>query len=108
MVFNLNEYTGDDDRMHCDTEEKAKNFLKFLHENGRTWCSGNSYLEFTNYGKYGFETSYYFNEGTFGDKVSEFGVLLEYDDFDWGEPVNTPSGLISFDEMLQEVNKTTI
>ena len=89
-VFRLKDFSGMY-AMHCDTEEKAKKFLEFLHRCGKGWRGGESYLEETNWETYRKDTCYFFNYGTFGT----FGSLqcageinytvLEFDDFDWSD-----------------------
>lgn len=44
MTFNLNDYKGEY-VMRCKTKEEAESFCRFLHQNGRKWSSGDSYLE---------------------------------------------------------------
>lgn len=83
--FRLEDYKGNI-VMHCDTEEKAKMFLKFLDRNGKCWDSGVSYLDQINWKMYKKDTCYLFNEGLFGeleDFKEENYKILEFDDFDW-------------------------
>lgn len=49
--FNWDEFKDADNKIavHCKTEEEAKDFCKRMHEEGLKWCSGESYLEETNY-----------------------------------------------------------
>lgn len=44
--------------VHCDTEEKAINFLKLADKFGYRWTSGDSLKLKTNYDRYGNETCY--------------------------------------------------
>ena len=85
--FELNKYKGNF-CMHCNTEEKAKMFLKFLHKCGKNWRSGDSYLAFTKWEAYKENTCYRFNNGTYcsleGSK-QEKHTILEFDDFNWDE-----------------------
>lgn len=30
--------------MHCKTEKEAKEFCKVMHDAGREWCNGTSYI----------------------------------------------------------------
>ena len=62
--FELNKYK-DNFCMHCDTEEKAETFLKFLHKCGKNWLSGDSYLAYTKWKAYKENTCYEFNKGTY-------------------------------------------
>ncbi|GEM_PF-3144749 len=43
MKFNLEKIIGK--KVHCNTEVKANELLKFLHENGFVWGGGNSLLD---------------------------------------------------------------
>lgn len=83
--FHLEDYQGNY-VMHCDTEEKAKIFLEFLHRCGKSWHSKQSYLEKTNWKTYNKDTCYFFNKRTFGSlkRIEEDNyIVLEFDDFDW-------------------------
>lgn len=35
--------------MHCQTEDEANSFLAFLHNAGRQWSNGESYMKRNNY-----------------------------------------------------------
>ena len=83
--FNINDYPGKY-VMHCKTEEEAKDFCRVLHEAGRTWCTGRSYIDRTNfkYDKGG--TCYNFNIGAYAEKFyytkpNEDYTILEWSDF---------------------------
>lgn len=86
-TFRLEEHRGNY-AMHCDTEEKAKTFLKFLHRCGKNWLSGHSYLAKTSWKVYEENTCYEFNNGTYcgleHSKQEEY-TILEFDDFNWGD-----------------------
>ena len=74
--------------MHCDTDEKAKTFLKFLHKCGKNWDSGDSYLIKTNWERYEENTCYEFNDGTYCGLDwyrQDKHTILEFDDFDWSD-----------------------
>lgn len=85
--FRLEDYRGDY-AVHCSTDKMAEIFLKFLHKQGKSWRTGESYLEETNFESYQEETCYFFNEGMFGDlecaKEDRYKIL-EFDDFDWSD-----------------------
>lgn len=83
MKFNLNDYKGDC-AMHCKTKEEAESFCRFLHQNGRKWSSGDSYLENDRWDRYERDTVYLFNNGSFCDveyAKREGLVILEWSDF---------------------------
>ena len=86
-IFRLEQHRGNY-AMHCDTEEKAKTFLKFLHRCGKNWLSGDSYLAKTGWKLYEKNTCYEFNNGTYcgldWSKQKKY-TILEFDDFDWGD-----------------------
>lgn len=85
--FELDKYK-DNFCMHCDTEEKAKIFLKFLHKYDRNWILGDSYLSKTNWEVYKENTCYNFNDGTYCSLVQSKQkkyTILEFDDFNWDE-----------------------
>ena len=65
LQFNINDYQGDNVCMHCATEDEANTFLAFLDSIGKTWCNGQSYLDYPRYDDYGEDTCYFFNEGTY-------------------------------------------
>lgn len=83
--FRLEDYKGGY-VMHCDTEEKAIVFCKYLNDHGRYWIDKEVYTN-NNYWTFCVEgTCYYFNDGTYGDLryVDEDSyTILEFDDFDW-------------------------
>lgn len=89
--FNLDDYKGKY-VMHCKTEEEAKDFCSVLHEAGRKWSSGDSYLDetywehndpLTSLGFLGKDRYYQFNEGMYSTRerfVSDYEIL-EWSDF---------------------------
>lgn len=83
MYFDINNYK-DKFAMHCKTEEEAIDFCKYLHEHGRTWIMGGSYLANTHYDCYEQDTAYNFNEGAYShiDFYERNGyTILEWSDF---------------------------
>lgn len=83
MKFDINNYKGNY-AMHCKTEEEAKSFCKYLHEHGKTWCIGQSYIEENRWDMYSENTVYYFNRGTYssiGCARNEDYTILEWEDF---------------------------
>lgn len=74
--------------MHCDTEENAKIFCRYLHEKGHDWIDGSLYISDTHYSLDKEKTCYEFESGLHGnlDDYKEMGfVILEFEDFDWSE-----------------------
>ncbi|SDY29575.1 dATP/dGTP diphosphohydrolase domain-containing protein [Eubacterium barkeri] len=82
--FDISEYPGNY-VMHCDTEEKAKVFCKYMDSVGLQWSTNVSYKNETNFGMNLKRTVYYFNDGRYGNKyfVDKDYTILEFDDFDW-------------------------
>lgn len=89
--FNLDDYQGKY-AMHCKTEEEAKDFCRVLHEAGRQWHDGQSYLEeiywdtesvFTVLGLLADKRFYLFNEGRYStrERFCQDYVILEWSDF---------------------------
>lgn len=83
MIFDINKYPGNV-VMHCKTKEEAESFCQYLHENGRKWGSGHSYIGKTNYSDYKSETAYNFNSGCFCPLVYYRNAdykILEWSDY---------------------------
>lgn len=78
-AFNIFDYQGKY-AMHCNTEEKAEIFCKYLYSFGMKWRSGASYKN-TNWDTVKEETAYIFNEGSYCRASFYKGVVLEFDDF---------------------------
>lgn len=78
-AFNIFDYQGEY-AMHCNTEEKAEIFCKYLYSFGMKWRSGASYKN-TNWDTVKEETAYIFNEGSYCRASFYKGVVLEFDDF---------------------------
>ena len=90
--------------VHCDTEEKANEFLALAHSFGYKWCSGESLLDFIYYYEYqketaflvdnvdGFEFSHkdYYIEG--GYTIVKFGLEPIEETFNVGDVVYDDSG----------------
>lgn len=88
MIFNLRDYKQGRYAMRCPDHEKARIFLRYLHDNGRTWTQGVSYLKQDNYDVYRENTCYSFNDGTFADTnyfVTHEWEILSFDDFEWDD-----------------------
>jgi hypothetical protein len=83
MKFDIDNYNATY-VMHCKTAKEAKDFCNYLHEHGKTWCTGQSYKEQTQWGTYKQNTVYHFNDGVFGSlnyaKDHKY-TILEWSDF---------------------------
>ena len=85
--FNIVDY-GTRTVMHCDTEQKAEVFTRYLDQQGMRWCSGQSYRSLTMWQECGVCMCYCFQLGTYSSRSfyrKEGYVILEFDDFDWGD-----------------------
>ena len=83
MIFNIDDYRGKY-VMHCETEEEAKNFCKYLNSIGKKWCNGESYLYQTNWKYYKNEICYNFNGGfvcSRGFYIANDYTILEWSNF---------------------------
>lgn len=73
--------------MHCPTLDSAIIFCQFLHENGRRWHAGQSYVEVNYWNDSREDSCYEFLPGFYGDYDEycddEYYTILEFDDFDW-------------------------
>ena len=91
--FYIEDY-GEDAVMHCPTLESANIFCQFLHENGRRWSSGQSYIEVNYWHDYREDSCYNFPNGFYGEYDEycddEYYTILEFDDFDWSSFLKEP------------------
>ena len=94
MYFNLDDYKDNRYAMHCKTEEQAEYFCEFLHNAGRKWCDGKSYLGNTSwYPKYNdsggccycFNTNDYGSYKWFQTQGDSYYRILEFENFEWDE-----------------------
>ena len=65
MKFDIKNYENLYCVMHCPTEESAKVFCAYMHSLGRTWKTGQSYLEETYWPVYENDTHYIFEENRY-------------------------------------------
>jgi len=81
MKFNFEKYKGKY-VMHCKTLREKEQFCKVMHDNGRIWSSGDSYLDKNNYSSTrNNNIYYYFNEGFQGITTPSGVHVLEWEDF---------------------------
>lgn len=85
--FNWDEFKNKDNKItvNCKTEEEAKDFCKQMHEHGMQWCNGDSYLEYTEYGKNLDETCYY-GSGEYSSR--DFAEKCNYKILEWSDYMN--------------------
>lgn len=80
--FNFEDYKGNY-VMCCKTIEEAMDFCRVMHEAGKTWDSGESYLKTSNWGLYEGGVCYNFNDGLWGTINTYTGKskILYWSDF---------------------------
>lgn len=82
--FNWDEFKGADNKIvvHCKTEEEAKDFCRQMHGQGMKWCTGDSYLENTNYNVHNEGTCYY-GIGEYSSRV--YAEKYNYKILEWSD-----------------------
>lgn len=74
-------YVGSDGKIavHCETQQKAIEFLNLAHRFGYKWINGGKYIDFNNWKRYRSNTCYLLSHGTYG-KTSDFArhQIVEY------------------------------
>lgn len=89
--FDLGDWTNANIGMRCRTEEEAKIFCQYLHDHGRQWASGKSYISFDCWQTYKDETVYLFNDDTYTNIYDEYAkITLSFDNYDWSDVSLTP------------------
>ena len=83
--FNWKEFKNKDNKIavHCKTKEEAIDFCKQMHGQGMKWCTGDSYLENTEYADLR-ERTCYTGKGSYSsyDLYNGFGYeILEWSDY---------------------------
>jgi hypothetical protein len=77
--------------MHCQKEDDAYTFCRYLHSVGKKWITDRTYIETQHFHSLAGGTVYFFNDGTcssytdhlkFNDGTYE---LLNFEDFDWSD-----------------------
>jgi len=58
-------YAGEGLVVHCDTKEKAIEFLNLAHSFGYSWCDGESYVKWTYWGEYNDQMCYCISRGSY-------------------------------------------
>ena len=101
MKFNIKDYKGKY-VMHCKTEKEAIDFCKYLHSIGKRWNNVTSYLNNTEWDRYGTDTVYLFNS----DLVSytHYAKRQNYTILEWSDFMNkefTKADLKTGDVVMQ-------
>lgn len=73
--FDLGDWTDANIGMRCRTEEEAKIFCQYLHDHGRQWASGKSYISYSYWQTYENETVYLFNDDTYTNIYDEYAKI---------------------------------
>lgn len=87
-VFNINEFTNRRCLMRCESKEESDFFRRFLHNAGRVWFKGDSYLNHDRYREGNF-IYYEFGQGRcgIGTNDNDYKILgyeiIYFDDFLW-------------------------
>ena len=100
--FDISAYQGSY-VMACETREEARTFLQYLDSVGFTWCDGVPYTVKDNFGTYGSQTCYYFNQGSFGSVkfAKEYHMtVLNFSDFCWDISEFESEMTMSFDDLM--------
>ena len=81
--FEFEDYIGKY-AMHCKTEKEAEEFCKVMDEDGRTWNTGGSYIDESNYVTHKTQTCYALDDGRYSNlnffKTEDY-TILEWEDF---------------------------
>lgn len=82
--FNWDEFKNKYNKIavHCKTEEEAKDFCRQMHGQGMKWCTGDSYLENTNYNVYN-EGMCYYGIGEYSSRV--YAEKYNYKILEWSD-----------------------
>lgn len=84
--FNWDEFKNKDNKIavHCKTEEEAIDFCKQMHEHEMKWCTGESYMEKTNYMRN--EGTCYYGSGEYSTR--DFAEKYNYKILEWSDYTN--------------------
>ena len=83
MKFIFEDYKGDY-VMWCKTEEEANDFCRVMHEAGKKWGSGDSYIEYPRFSDHLDETCYNFNTDSYSYLdwyKNRYYTILKWEDF---------------------------
>lgn len=86
--FDIKDYPGNY-TMHCKTKDASNVFLKYLHDAGLSWRSGDSLLELDYFDTYEDKTGYDFDGevgyGFIDGYINKNYKILNFEDFDWSD-----------------------
>lgn len=106
MRFDIKEYSNDDVRMHCETEDEAVVFLEYLEQFGVTWASGSRLSAQTLFDRYGDKTVYNFYHIRKVVAISHIEYyqesdIKEFSDFEWDGIESEPNSYMDLFELLE-------
>lgn len=84
MKFNIDSYPHKRTVMCCKTTEESEFFRRYLDSQGRTWCSGTSYLTWAP--RLWTQIGYLFNVGEYSSMrfyTENDYTILNFSDFEW-------------------------
>lgn len=102
MKFNFKEWEDKKVVMHCSTEKESRDFCRVMHEAGKRWYNGTSYLYRTGWSVLKEEICYNFNEDTYDCR--SFYIEGEYKILEWSDYMSdffTKSDLKSGDVIVR-------
>ena len=93
IEFNYDKIMQPQTVVHCNTQEKANNLLKWADSMGLEWCDGRSYLTKNSWQTHKDETYYRLYGGSFGNiNYSGNDIILKYEDVIMEENKNIEDG----------------
>lgn len=109
--FNWERFKKHKIAVHCDTEEKAKDFLQECDKRGINWIDGESSLSDTYYEDFEEETCYKYSEDEFGKGLVHFyiqyHIKYNYKIIKWEIEENTGGRKMKLLELLEAGKKAT-
>lgn len=81
--FNWEKFKKGYINIHCDTEEKANDFLKECHNKGITWNGGSNLLDHNNWDMYKENTCYDHNDNGLCYCDLYFTIIEDYKTIEW-------------------------
>lgn len=85
-IFNFDEWNNKKIVVHCRSHTEAVDFCQVMHNSGKRWRDGFSYLRKTEWEEYKETTCYFFNEGLYGNINS--AKSLDYVIIEWSDYIN--------------------
>ena len=108
MIFDFDEYSEKDMVMICKTKKEATQFCELLHNEGRKWSNGESYLSEdhfvpTNGVGYVFNCGMYSSAETFDRSwYKQRYKIYKFSQFDWSKYQSFEPDMVRMDSFLSE------